>query len=662
FGRAKLGVGTEDTYKGKLNYNRFNKNTQLSVIANANNINEIPFSWKEFREFAPSNDWNSDLIRGIGDDEGINQTVSLGVNLNHEFSKKFELQGFYYLTQNNNELDKEVSTRNFNDDTLYLKTLQNIEKEESKLNHSFNIKMEWKPDSMTEIGLWSNVFIAGEEYDNISSTLYDPTVELTNFTENRSNSDIDKLSSYNSINYKRKFNKKRRNIRLFANHFSINQDNKTSIDNQVFGQDIKQNQLYDNQLSKPRFGASYTEPLDSFWVLTTAYNFKGENEKPNRDFFDIDNNQQETLNDSLSSAFKRVSNENSGSITFRRNKNKKNFSIGTSANNIDLTVNNNTQNFQYMLPFASLRFRLKGSQNLNIRYYTRTRIPSLQQLVTIPDNLNPNSVYVGNAKLRPEYSHNINFNYFNFDPASSTHSYAGFSMSSTSNKIVNQTIINEDFTTRRTPQNSGFSQNLNMYAGINRPIKKLKIKLVIYPSVNWSRYDVFLNTVESEVLSATYRTRFKIDRLKKEKWSLSVGFDFTYNDRQYEASSSFNQTIGSYGAFVRGDVEITKSLQFKWDYALKAFNATTFAEARELHLVDLSIRQSFNEDAWAISLVANDLLNENVGIQRNGDVNTLFSSSYNTRAQYFMLVFEKSLGKKVTNPNKKKGGHTYYFD
>lgn len=124
------------------------------------------------------------------------------------------------------------------------------------------------------------------------------------------------------------------------------------------------------------------------------------------------------------------------------------------------------------MPFARAKFRLKGSQPFNFRYTTSTIKPNLTQLVTIPDNLNPNSIYIGNPTLKPEYTHSIFMNYFTFDPVNETNIYFGIQLNSTDHKIINQTIIQEDFTTVRTPQNSGFYQGVELWAGLNQPIKK----------------------------------------------------------------------------------------------------------------------------------------------------------------------------------------------
>ena len=662
FGRIKAGVGSEETYKGKINYNRFNKKTQMSLIGNGNNINEQPFSWKEFNEFAPGNDWNSNLIRGIGGNEGINSALSVGFNVNHEFSKKLEVQAFYYLTQNNGELDKVINTENFAQNQTF-KTDQVVNNKEDKFNHSFNLKADWNPDSMTEINLWSNLFLNDDRYDNINQTIFTPSTESTNFTINDNDNDVQKTSIYNSLSYKRKFAKKKRNVNVYLNHYGLDQENTTKINNQLFGSDIVQRQEYDQTQSRWRGGVSFTEPLDSFWVVTVGYKLENEKQEPRRDFFNLDQNGGEPVfDDSLSSTFERIAIENIGSLTFRRNKKKGNFSFGSTFNHTQLQVTNIDREFQYILPFASYRIRLKGSQSLNFRYSTRTQLPNLQQLVTIPDNTNTNRLFIGNPDLVPTYNHQFNFNYWTYDPVQQMNIYTGASFTISNNRILNQVTVNEDFTTTVTPQNSGFYQGAYFYGGINKPIKKLKIKLGLSPNVNFTRSDVFLNTSETEVISADYSGKITIERLKKEKWNYKIGFNLGYNDRRYEANSDFNQTIRNYSWFGEGEYEIGKTMIFKIDYSYNRFASTRFVREQDFHLIGASFRKSFNDDSWAINLIANDVLNENIGVQRNGDINTIYEANYNTRAQFFMLMVEKKIGKKVKDPNRKKGKSWYYSD
>ena len=668
FGRFKAGAGTEDTYKGKINYNRFNKKTQMSVIGNGNNINEQPFSWKEFNEFAPGNDWNSDLIQGIGGNEGINNALSMGINANHEFSKKFEVQGFYYLTQNNGELSKIVNTENFARSQTF-KTDQEINNNEDKLNHSFNVKADWRPDSMTEINIWSNLFLNNERYNNSNRTVFTPSNETTDFTVNNNDNDVQKSSTYNSLTYKRKFDKDKRNVNVYLNHYGLNQENTTKINNELFGTAIDQRQEYDQTQSRWRGGISYTEPLDSFWVITIGYANEHEKQEPKRDFFNLSlDGSEATFDDSLSSSFERIAIENSGSLTFRRNKNKSNFSFGSSFNQTQLQVTD--RDFQYLLPFASYRIRLKGSQSLNFRYSTKTQLPNLEQMVTIPDNTNTNRLFIGNPDLVPTYNHQFNFNYWTYDPVQQMNIYTGASFTVSNNRILNQVTVNKDFTTVVTPKNSGFYQGANFYGGINKPIKKLKIKIGLNPNANFDRSDVFLSTEESqgqvteetEVFSANYSTRVSIERLKKEKWNVKVGVTLSYNDRKYEANSNFNQTIRNYSWFGEGEYEIGKTMLFKIDYSYNRFASTRFVREQDFHLVGASFRKSFNNDNWAINLIANDILNENIGVQRSGDINTIYQANYNTRAQFFMLMLEKKIGKKVTDPNRKEGNRWYYSD
>ena len=84
---------------------------------------------------------------------------------------------------------------------------------------------------------------------------------------------------------------------------------------------------------------------------------------------------------------------------------------------------------------------------------------------------------------------------------------------------------------------------------------------------------------------------------------------------------------------------------------MQRYNDVFFSSSRILNLVNASIRKSFKDDKWAIALIANDVLNENVGIRRSGNVNGFRDESYNTRAQYFLFTIERSLGKKKEPDN-----------
>lgn len=71
FGTVEGGYGTDERYKGAFVVNRFWNGNQLTVLGNANNINDAGFT-----------DGNGNRFRRFGGNNGINTTQSIGVNFN----------------------------------------------------------------------------------------------------------------------------------------------------------------------------------------------------------------------------------------------------------------------------------------------------------------------------------------------------------------------------------------------------------------------------------------------------------------------------------------------------------------------------------------------------------------------------------------------------
>lgn len=659
FGRVVVGAGTEETYKGKVNYNRFNEKSQLSVILNANNINERPFTWQEYNEFAGANSWNSntnELINGIGGREGINDAISSGINFNHEFNKDLKLKAYYYLTRNDKELDKTIQSENFFGDTTF-STFDTINDQEIKMNHLLNAEVDWQVDSFTRLEYKSSFTLNSEEYDGESKTTYIPSNEAINFTENLSNIDLDRFSTEQIVRYRRKFRKEKRNFLINAQYAKRTEDNQTNIDNEIFGTDLIQLQNYEEDFERPRVWINYTEPLDSFWTVTGSLFFASEKNTPSRTFFDIENSGEQVFNSELSSSFSRETKENKGSVTFARTKNKITYRIGASASSVNLQANSIDRNFTYILPYASARFRFEGSQSLNLSYNTNYSLPSLVQLLTISNNTNSNFNYIGNPNLKPEYTHQLWANYYYFNPASSMNLYMGGNASFVDNKITNQTNIQSDLTRTSTPQNTNDAINSRFWAGVSRPIKKLKVKVGLHPNGTINNSNVFINSNLTRVKSSNYGGRLEVRRIKMVKWDVIVGINFDETNRAYENNSEFDQSFVSYGWYVRGEYDVTESFQLRANYNLDRFAKTTFSPSREFHIINASIRKSFKNDKWAISMVVNDLLNERDGVSRSGDASNVYYSQYNTRSQYFMLLLEHSLGKKK---DKKKENENWF--
>lgn len=652
FGRVSGAVGTEETYKGSASINYFDEKNQLSLIGGGNNLNELNFSFSEYSDFQGGNisDFNSSAI-GYNLGDGINSSLSAGLNWNRTINKKLKVTANYFYVNNTNELIKTINSSNFTP-TETFETAEVIDNEKQNIGHSSDIRLEWNPDSMNRIDYRMGFSLSDNEADNKSYTEYTSESSGVRETSTLNKFEENSFKAYSDLSYNRRLKKKGRSL-LFKHLFRLGeQEEENLIDNQIFNSDLYQFQNFSQQQQQNRLSLKYTEPIIDKWYANFTYSYDQEYETPERNFFDLQNGR--SFNDSLSGAFSRDIDEHKGNFSIQRSTKKSVWEMGSALSQIHLKTSETDSDFRFLYPYLTVRFRLKGSQNLRMGYRTSTNLPNLNQLITITNNINPNQLYVGNNQLRPEYAHNFNINYFFFDPLSSSSYYIGLRAADVQDKIVNRTRVNSDLRREITPQNTDSYQSLTSYFGISKKFKKWNLQYRFNGSSSFSRYEAFLNDELSQVASESYWVGGRIGRDKDEKWDLDFGFEYTFNKQEYELNSNFNQRFDQVRWYASGELQILENLLLNADYSIRNYANAFFSEARQLHFIDLSLRQSLMNDKWAITFIVHDLLNENVGIRRSGDLNSLRDEEYNSRAQYFMLQISTKLGKRKDGDKKRK--------
>ena len=153
FGNADLAGGTEDRYMGRFMLNRFVDKTQVSIVGSANNVNNQGFSgggggprWRR--------------------NNGLTAAKMLGVNFATQ-TDKLELGGSARYNYQDGDIASIGSTEDFLPDG---NSYSNSNSKQRNKNKNFNadFRMEWKPDSMTNIIFRPN-FSYGKT-DNLSGS------------------------------------------------------------------------------------------------------------------------------------------------------------------------------------------------------------------------------------------------------------------------------------------------------------------------------------------------------------------------------------------------------------------------------------------------------------------------------------------------------------
>jgi len=670
FGNVDAAGGTEDRYTGKLNYFRFSPTLQASVIGATNNINKETFSIND----------RIDFMGGIGNlmsggnlsisgyerlSDGINTSTSMGANFNYDFSSKFKLVSHYLQTRIDNDLKRTGNNELFNDSFAY-SSLDTLNSRKSNLGHQINSKLMYKFSPFFNLILKNNLDWNETDRSRSSSSSF----FRDQFSEGNSNSSL--VSTSDDINFmsqailKNKFGTKGRN--LISNFKYIkgrskideNVQNLNSVSNNLI--DINQDQEYSSDKHQFEFGANYTEPLGEKTFLHIKYGLNSNTESPIRNFFDIVDGSL-TFNEDLSSEYKKKYYHHLGGFSIRRNNKRLKLEAGLNGQIVSLKGDLNGEidvvdgTYKHLLPMLSIDYKLKGGKNMSFDYRTNIMAPRLEQLLPLPDNTSANSRYIGNPNLIPEYRHNLSVSFSWYDNFNFTNLWTSLSYSSTQNRIVNKTFVDENLFQNIEPINTERYSDVNGYFSFSRPFKKMGIVYKIRTNLRLANYDSFINNLKSAVQDNNYDVKLSINNRKTDHVNLETGIAFNYNTRRYGINADFNQDFFNTDYFLDFDIYLSKTWTFRSEFTFRKYSNDGFADSPDFKLWSASISKLLFDNKLEIRASVFDILNQNIGYRRFGSANSLNQSFFNNLNQYFLLGLNYKIGR-----GKKDGGIHFEVD
>ena len=572
FGNVNLGIGTEQRYAERLNVNRFKDDFQASLFGSANNVADMGFGGGGGR-------W------GWGQ-QGLRNSKDTGANFATS-KPKLETGGSVRYRYDGSDTENTSSTEYFN------ASLAKFGKDYSRnftsdQRVSGNFRLEWKPDSMTNIifrpdfsysqgkgrGYNASGSYSGNPNDTILNKLADIVVN-TNASRNMNESTSTSWKGELQVN--RKFGGRGRNLTLrLSGNYSDGKSKQLSAANITYnalGTDQQNNRYYDTP--SKNFGwqgqMTYSEPIAERTYLQLSYTYDYSYSKNDRRAFIYESDAYQTLAQSMASnlynihAVLRFMDEmkytldgtdpianrlsqfseyrnytQTINLSLRKVREAYNFSMG-----LDFIPQRTTFNYKYMgytypeitrnvfnvAPRVHLRWNFDKQTNLFVRYNGRPRQPSMTNMLDIKDDSNPLVITKGNPGLKPSFSHNVfgNFNTYNAERQRGIYSWFWFN--ATRNSIDNKTTFDNQTGVRTTmPMNINGNWNGGGGIGFNTGLGKAKaFNLDIDFGGDYSRHVGFYNNA-SERGDAT-----DIKSITKSI-DLDTGLELSYRTEQFSAS------------------------------------------------------------------------------------------------------------------------------
>jgi hypothetical protein len=298
-----------------------------------------------------------------------------------------------------------------------------------------------------------------------------------------------------------------------------------------------------------------------------------------------------------------------------------------------MTVN---QHFKYFLPSARLQYNLPKKMRWGLNYSTNVNYPSINQLISAPDNSNPLRVQIGNLKLLPTYTHSFQANFNKFDPAKNKffHAFARFALPQ--NAFSTASIFE--------PQGKQISQTINVdgnynyssSVGIGMPIKKVKINLD--GSLRGNKRSAFVNQIRSESFTNSIGSNLKINYNANEKIDLSFNSGLAYNFAKSNLNLSQNNQYYNWDSGVEATVQLPLGVELSSDVTFNRYYGLSQGFNRYFTLWNASLAKSFFKDkSLEVKLSAFDILKQNQNINRDVTAQYIVDERGVNLTQYFML-------------------------
>ena len=674
FGKVDLAGGLQDRWNNSAMYNRFRSKQKISAFGIMSSTGKTGLDWDERGKYGSGDggpEYNEDLGYFSWSDnqdelnnasfygEGLPKSWSGGLNYSNKYhDDKQSLNGSYRY----NKLSTEGSGSNFNQmitgQTVFT-SRDSGATFSTKDRHTANGTFDWAIDSLTSIKVKANGFVgSNNSYRNNSSITTNEKGIVSNSQVRNASTKGDNQRIGSSLLLRRKFKKIGRTISLnldqqydasntdgylYSNVFTLGSGN-TLTQNLV-----DQKKQYDNNTLAFSGKLTYTEPLAKKWFIQFNYAFRNTSNNAEKLTYNKDiNGKYANLSDTFSNHYQFDVSSHSGGSSIRFNGKKLGLNFGsdmafTHFNQQDLfTTVQTSRNYVNFFPRASINYKFNQAQGFNFSYTGRTQQPTINQIQPVRDNTNPLNIMIGNASLKQQFNHSIDFwgNSNKVVQERYLYLYGGGSIQQ--NAIVSNITIN-DTSGKTVSQYINADGNYNFYmgSGYNIKLKKWDMNLDFSPGLNGYRYNSFVNMIKNTVVNFAPSLRLGAYKRKEKKYEISYNVSTNYNFSKTVVTSTTETRYWTMEHNFNVNLQLPLRTEINSDLNVNIREKTAqFTRNNNVYLWNAYIgKKLFKNDKGMVKLIAHDILNQNIGYSRDVTSNQISERNYQTITRYFLLSF-----------------------
>ena len=682
FGKLMGGGGTDERFEGRFNVNSFKGARQMSAIGMANNTNTEGFSFMDMMNFTGElgrmmRGGNGNVNINIsgdnpnagmpgGNNGGIRTTWGGGLNYNNIIGDKIDFTSNYFYNHYNPEKITELQRQYILPDSTYFNH-QSSFSDNSNNSHRLNLSFDYNIDSFHSLKISPS--LGFQETNNNTVSGYEQFGEDGKQSNNGYSSNRTDGTAYNFRNdllFRKKFKRRGRTFSISLQTTLNGNDGNGNFKslNEFFsvagspGAKDSINQRFTNKGDLGGYNARvvYTEPILKRSLLEFSVgnsNTRNTAEKTTYDF-DHSTGKYDQLNDLLTNDFENTYGYTQAGIRLRTQKKKYNYALGANWQNAtlegkivgDVKDSVITKSFTNVLPTARFQYSFSRSKNFTLNYRSFTSQPSVFQLQPVPDISDPLNIKEGNPDLKQEFIHNLQVSYMGVNPFKNKNVFAFFNLNRTDNKIVNSDTLYSSGIKVTRPVNVDGVYNLNGDINFGLPARFLKGTIRIGTNLNYYKGTQFINNIANTIKTFGAGPTLGLDVSPTDKIDLSLAAGLNYNNTKYSLEPSLNTNYFSQLYEAEFNWQFARGFYFTTDFSYSINNQLSPGFNARVPLWGASLSKLILKyNRGEIKLRVNDILNQNIGINRSTNQNYIEDSKVNTLRRYGILTFTYNLTK-----------------
>ena len=678
FAKVAVGGGTNETFNNDLMMNAFKGSRKIAAFGIMSNTGRNDLNWRENDqfgggnnvEFDEENQWfvgreEEDYTQGLSPEEGLPKAWNAGLHFSNKWDedrKKLNLN--YRFNKNNQRALGQTISQFILPDTQYFNT-SSKEAFSSITRHSGRGIYDLKFDSLSSMKI--NVNGSSIQADNASrlmSAALNADSGRVNNNDRLLNSQATKNMINTSVIWRKKFKLKGRTLSInfeqqardqhsegFLNSATEYYDSLGNIDSTELIDQKKNNKL--NVLGL-KSSVVYTEPLSKILFVSVNYGYSYRKDESFRTTLDKTGAGEYSKRDStLSNDFRFTYDVQSAGLDFKINKKKMMMTIGSGINYSKYRqtdfLNDTSSRYSFVNYFPKVQFRFAPAQtkSLNFRYNGFTNAPKLDQLQPVRENSDPLNIRIGNPDLRQEFTHNFSMWFNDYKVLKNRGIFFNATANIIQHAISMATITDEGGKTTYQSINVNGNYNFNSFMFYSWKSNKLDVNFDLGGDINYGRNNNRVNSLDNTNKYGTYGVNAGIYKFKNDKYSWNIRTSLNYTI----SKSSLRPDVQTKYFTSAPYAEFWKKLWKKYEISsslMMNFRQKTDVFGRDVNSIkwDAWVSRKFlKKDNLEIKASVYDILNQNLGFERNANSNIVTERSFTTLKRFFMLSIQYSINK-----------------